>query len=82
MPYRLYNTLTREYIKDLSFSPPIIEEFNNGKDCIEYYEEHCNGMNNIIIFKVPEEKCKCKIPLVEFNFNTDYCKRCDNLVAK
>lgn len=80
MPYRLINIKTNEYLKDLSLDPPEVEVFNNGKDCIEHYERNCKGMDNIVIEPRFEAQCKCKEPLLEFSFNTDYCKRCDNLV--
>lgn len=80
MSYRLLNIKTSEYLKDIPSGE--VEVFNNGKDCVEHYERNCKGMDNIVIEPRFEEECACSEPLLQFNFNTDYCKRCNKLVTK
>lgn len=74
--YLIFNERTDKQLLD-EYGSPV--EFYNEWTAEIYYGRHCKNMMDVVI---KEDNCICPKPLIQFNFNTDYCKRCDKLVIK
>jgi len=74
--YLIYNERTKQQLTDEGGEPI---EFHYLHTAQEYFGKHCSNMLDVVI---KPDNCECTEPLVQFDFNTDYCKRCDKLVIK